>query len=123
MIVYELFIGVVLRRYILRSINGLFIGTAGVPLSSRKKSSLEGIKRVSELGLDAMELEFVYGVRLNKDLAEKVGKIARSYHIVLTVYAPYCINLLLFNNPSVACSSIDRIIESAKIVSYAGAWS
>ncbi|RLG90155.1 MAG: hypothetical protein DRO16_02715, partial [Thermoprotei archaeon] len=111
-----------MRHYILMNINGLFVGTAGVPLSSRKKLSLEGIKRVSELGLDAMELEFVYGVRLNKDLAEKVGEIARSYHVVLTVHAPYYINLLS-NNPSVVRSSINRIIESAKIGYYAGAWS
>ena len=39
----------------------LLFGTAGVPHSSAKGTTVEGIRRVRELGLDCMEIEFVRG--------------------------------------------------------------
>lgn len=49
-------------------------GTAGVPGSSKDRSSVAGIARVRELGLDAMELEFVRGVNMGKETAKQVKK-------------------------------------------------
>jgi deoxyribonuclease-4 len=100
----------------------LYFGTAGVPLSTKKRSTIEGIKRVRELGLDAMELEFVQGVRMGEKLAEKVKKTAVENKVILTVHAPYFINLNS-KDPEKVEASIRRIVESAKIGYLAGAQS
>ena len=43
----------------------LLFGTAGVPNSTAKKNNpVEGVKRIHELGLDCMQLEFAHGVRI-----------------------------------------------------------
>ena len=55
---------------------GLHFGTAGVPFSAADDSSLAGIERIKELGLDALELEFVQGVKMGLDTAAKVREKA-----------------------------------------------
>ena len=54
----------------------LLFGTAGTPISAKGKGSAGGIKRIRELGLDCMELEFVRGVRMKEDTARKIAKVA-----------------------------------------------
>lgn len=49
----------------------LLFGTAGVPLSAKERSTEAGVKRVRELQLDAMEVEFVQGVRMGEEKAQK----------------------------------------------------
>jgi len=100
----------------------LHIGTAGIPLSTPKKSTPEGVKRVAELGLDAMEIEFVRGVRMSEQLALKTREIANEFNILLTVHAPYYVNLLSPDESKVK-ASIKRIIDSARMGYLAGAWS
>jgi deoxyribonuclease-4 len=47
------------------TMNELLFGTAGVPLSTPKPPSSEkGVKRIKELGLGCMELEFVQRVSM-----------------------------------------------------------
>ncbi len=100
----------------------LHFGTAGIPNSTPRKSTVNGIKRIKELGLDAMEIEFVRGIRMSEARAREVREVAESLGVVLTVHAPYYINL---NSPdeSKRRASIDRILESARIGYKAGAWS
>ena len=71
----------------------ILFGTAGVPYSIQKKDSISGIERVKELGLKAMELEFVRGVHMSEKTAEAVGKTAEENDVRLSVHAPYFINL------------------------------
>ncbi len=71
----------------------LVFGTAGIPVSTRPQTTIDGIKRVAELGLGAMEVEFVQGVYLNEEQARQVAGVARSLKIELSVHAPYFINL------------------------------
>jgi deoxyribonuclease-4 len=59
------------------------------PAGSEGKGNLEGIKKVARMGLDCMEVEFTYGVRMRIEEAERVGELARSKGIVLSVHAPY----------------------------------
>ncbi len=106
----------------LRRLSKLHIGTAGVPHSTPKKTTPEGVKRVAELGLDAMEIEFVRGIRMSPSLAQKTREVALEYGVVLTVHAPYYINLLS-NDESKVKASIKRILDSARIGYLAGAWS
>jgi len=63
------------------------------PAGSGGLGNKEGIKRVKEAGLNAMEVEFTYGVRMSKDSAIELGKVAKELKIALSVHAPYYINL------------------------------
>uniref|UniRef100_A0A7C2ZPU7 Xylose isomerase-like TIM barrel domain-containing protein n=1 Tax=Ignisphaera aggregans TaxID=334771 RepID=A0A7C2ZPU7_9CREN len=100
----------------------LYFGTAGIPNSTPKKTTVNGIIRVAELGLDAMELEFVRGIRMSEDMAREVRSTAQQYKVVLTVHAPYYINLNSSDQAKVQ-ASIRRIVESARVGYLAGAWS
>lgn len=92
---------------------GLLFGTAGTPISSNGNDSLSGIKRVKELKLGCMELEFVRGVKMGKETALKVGELARKLDIKLSVHAPYYINLN--GDPDTRSKSRERILNSARI--------
>lgn len=71
----------------------IYLGPAGVPLSSKKHTSVDGIKIVSGFGLQAMECEFVHGVRMSRVAAKEVAEVNKEYGIKLSVHAPYFINL------------------------------
>ncbi len=94
-------------------------GTAGIP-NSCKGNILSALPCIKGLELDALELEFVHGVWLGRELARKVKLRAKSLGVLLTAHAPYYINLL---NPGKAEASRKRIVNSALIASEAGAWS
>ncbi|MEM0044286.1 MAG: TIM barrel protein [Sulfolobales archaeon] len=106
----------------MRRFTRLLFGTAGIPLSTSKKTSQAGIVRVRELGLDAMELEFVRGVKMSMETALEVKKIAEENNVVLTVHAPYYINLNSSDSSKVR-ESAERIIQSARVGFAAGAFS
>ncbi|MBI4835060.1 MAG: TIM barrel protein [Planctomycetes bacterium] len=97
----------------------LLFGTAGVPRSSKEGNTISGIERIKELGLDAMELEFVHGVNLSSQLAEKVREAKERLGIRLTCHAPYFINLNSDEKPKYE-ASIKRIMDSARIGFIAG---
>lgn len=105
-----------------RSLDRVYFGPAGVPHAAKKRSTLEGIKTVRELGLDAMEIEFVRGVRMSESTASKVRELAAELGVVLTVHAPYYINLNSDEESKVEASK-ERIYQSARIGFLAGAWS
>ncbi|MCM1985494.1 TIM barrel protein [Methanococcoides seepicolus] len=98
----------------------LLFGTAGAPLSSKKKGSIEGIKRVREIGLDCMELEFVRGVRMKEETAANVRQTAEEENVALSVHAPYYINLNSAEAEKIE-ASIERIYQSARIGALCGA--
>ena len=98
----------------------ILFGTAGVPYSTQKKDSISGIERVKELGLKAMELEFVRGVHMSEKTAEAVGKTAEENDVRLSVHAPYFINLNSEENKKIEASK-KRIWDSVKVGEIAGA--
>lgn len=100
----------------------LLFGTAGVPLSSKDRSTLGGVKEVRRLGLDAMEIEFVRGVKMSVELAREVGKVAKESEVTLTAHAPYYINLLSSEEEKLR-ASIQRIIDTARITHEACGYS
>lgn len=103
-------------------IDRLRFGTAGIPLSTPKPSTITGIQRVRELGLDAMELEFVRGVNISPEMAKKIKYVARKHDVLLTAHAPYYINLNAAEKSKVEASK-KRIIQSAERLHEAGGWS
>ncbi|HHY09181.1 MAG TPA: TIM barrel protein [Firmicutes bacterium] len=98
----------------------LRIGTAGIPVSAKPRSSLNGIKRLNELGLNHMELEFVRGVRMGEKTALAIREAAEKNDVSLTVHAPYYINLNS-KEPEKIEASKERILQAARIGEMAGA--
>ncbi|MEL4305942.1 TIM barrel protein [Methanococcoides sp. LMO-2] len=98
----------------------LLFGTAGTPLSAKKRGSVEGIQRIRELGLGCMELEFVRGVRMKEGMAERVRATAEEEGVALSVHAPYYINLNSAEDEKID-ASIERIYQSARIGALCGA--
>lgn len=99
---------------------GLLFGPAGIPIQTKKRDTIEGIKTVRKLGLDAMELEFVQGVKMSESKAKEVRRVAENEGVTLTVHAPYWINLNT-DDPVKYKKSINHIINSARIGYLAGA--
>lgn len=98
----------------------LLFGTGGTPHSSKEKSSTGGIKRIAELGLDCMELEFVRGVHMTKETALQVAETAKKLHVRLTAHAPYFINLHTSDLEKIEGSKY-HIIQTARIATLCGA--
>jgi len=92
------------------------LGPAGLPttLDSKRKNTIEGIKEVKNLGLNAMEIEFVRSIYLNETQAKEVGKVAKELDVKLSVHAPYFINLLS-EKEDVVKTSKQRIIQCLKL--------
>ena len=63
------------------------------PAGSGGLGNLKGVQKVAEMGLDCMEVAFTYGVRMALDTAQAVGALAKENGIILSVHAPYYINL------------------------------
>jgi deoxyribonuclease-4 len=97
----------------------LLFGTAGTPNSSRRNESISGIRRVHELGLGCMELEFVRGVKMGEKTANTVSRAAKELDIRLSVHAPYYINLNA--EGEILAKSKERILKSARLGSICGA--
>jgi len=72
---------------------GLLFGTAGVPQSTPGTSTLAGIRQISRLELDCMEIEFVKGMKMGSDLAKKIREEATTKNVKLSIHAPYYVNL------------------------------
>jgi deoxyribonuclease-4 len=100
--------------------NELFFGTAGAPRNPANLSTVEGIKRVAELGLDCLEVEFVEGVRMGKETAKQVSVVAANRNIRLSVHAPYFINLNAREAEKIQASQL-RLIQSARVGAQCGA--
>ncbi len=99
---------------------GLIFGTAGAPHSAETPSTIDGIRRIAELGLGCMEIEFVRGVRMGQDGARLVGETAAGEGVRLSAHAPYYMN---FNahEPEKIRASQERLLQTARIASICGA--
>ena len=103
------------------SFDKLLFGTAGVPNSTVKKNSpVEGVRKIHELGLDCMQLEFAHGVRMKEEVSSALRKVSYELNIPLTSHGPYYINLNAREQDKID-SSVERIIQTAKISDLCGA--
>ncbi len=102
--------------------SGLLFGTAGNPHSARLPTTVSGIERIAELGLDCMELEFVQGVRMGEPTARQVAEVAAREGVRLSAHAPYYLN---FNarEPEKVTASQGRLLQTARIAALCGAQS
>ena len=90
------------------------------PAGSGGLGNLEGVRKVARMGLDCMEVEFTYGVRMSVDDARKVGALAQEKDIILSVHAPYYINLASDEKDKLAASK-KRLIDSCERAHALGA--
>jgi len=98
----------------------LLFGTGGTPHSSRTPSTIDGIKRIAELGLGCMEIEFVQGVKMGEAGARLVAETAAREGVKLSAHGPYFINLNA-REPEKVIASQERILQTARIASICGA--
>lgn len=89
----------------------LCLGPAGIPLECKKCDTIKGVEKVAELGLNAMEVEFVRGVNLSREKAKELGKIAQELDVELSIHAPYYINLASEDKEKIK-ASMKRILDS-----------
>ena len=88
-------------------------GTSGI-------GYVEGLNKCRELGLEALEVEFTYGVRMSNQEAKEIGLLAKKNNVSLSVHGPYYINLASLDKKKVA-ASIKRIMDSCERAHYLGA--
>ncbi len=98
----------------------IYLGPAGIPITAKDKSTIGGIRRVAELGLNAMEVEFVRGVTMSKEMAKRVGEEAKRLGVRLSVHCPYFINLCSTEKSKLEASK-KRILLSADRAGAMGA--
>ncbi|MDT7869428.1 MAG: deoxyribonuclease IV [Thermoproteus sp.] len=100
----------------------VWLGPAGIPKYVRRaRDTVEGIRAVKELGLNAMEVEFVQGVRMGAEAASRAGEVARELGVKLSVHAPYFINLCSEEAEKVE-ASMKRLWDSIDRAHRMGAW-
>lgn len=70
-------------------------GTVGSPKSTPVKpgGSVGAVKRIAELGLDALELGWVQSVRVSEETCAAIRQTAEEWNVAISVHAPYFINL------------------------------
>jgi deoxyribonuclease-4 len=90
------------------------------PAGSDGMGNIEGVKKVARMGLDCMEVEFTYGVRMSVDDARKIGALAEEKGIILSVHAPYYINLASDDKAKIIASK-KRILDSCERAHALGA--
>lgn len=95
---------------------GLLFGTGGTPHSAKTNTTIDGIRRVAELGLGCMEIEFVQGVRMGEAGARLVAEIATKEGVKLSAHGPYFINLNA-HEPEKIKASQSRMLQTARIAS------
>jgi deoxyribonuclease-4 len=95
----------------------VWIGPAGTP-TTVNTGTIDGIREVERLGLNANEVQFSHGVLMSVDTAKEVKKVSSKVH--LSIHAPYYINLLSTESKKVKASR-KRILDSAERAHHMGA--
>lgn len=82
-------------------------------------STLDGIQKLPELGLQTMEVQFSHGIGMGIPLAKRIGEEAKKLGIELSVHAPYYINLAS-KEPEKIRASKKRILDSCERMHHMG---
>ncbi len=98
----------------------LLFGTAGVPRSSKNSATVSGLETLHKLKLDCLEIEFVQRVSIGEITAKKVKEKADQLGILLSIHAPYYINLNS-HDPTKRAASRERLKDAAKAGKLVGA--
>lgn len=106
-----------------KDVNPLF-GVAGFPVnffeSEYRKSRDNIFKWLEGLNLDILELQCTYGVRMGDEQALRYKSLAEENNIILTIHAPYYVNLGSKKSQTVM-NSKKEIIKAFKLANLIGA--
>ncbi|MEM1950598.1 MAG: TIM barrel protein [Candidatus Nitrosocaldus sp.] len=83
----------------------VYIGTQGFPATARGHGIEAAMRRIYELGLNALEVDFAHGIYLSIKESKDLGRLADELGIRLSIHAPYYINL---------CSEDEDVIMRSK---------
>lgn len=126
-------------RVIKKSLQGLFFigicyytemksnkplfGVAGFPVNffntPYKKNRDNIFKWLNDLDLNILELQCTYGIRMGEDQALRYKKLAKENNIILTIHAPYYVNLGSKKLETVK-NSKNEIIKAFKLAKLIG---
>jgi deoxyribonuclease-4 len=99
----------------------LQFAVAGAPLSTPSPGgTVAGLKRAHDLGITAMELEWVQNVPSDPARMDEIRKTAEQYKMTLTVHAPYYVNLNSQDSAKLK-ASVARILHALTQAERAGA--
>lgn len=84
------------------------------------KSSVQMPKWLKDMGLSAYEYQCNKGVRIGKELAQKIGEEAREHNIALSIHAPYFISMAS-PDPVKRQNSKRYVLESLQAAKWMGA--
>jgi len=97
----------------------VYLGPAGIPTTCLGNTE-KGVREIADLGLNAMEMQFTYGVNLSLASAKAIGLVAKENGIRLSIHAPYYINLCQQDAIKLARSK-RNVYESAERAEALGA--
>ena len=94
------------------------IGPAGIPLSCKERTNIDGIIYTRCLGLSAIEIRFARGF-ISEEEAKELKKVAKKAGIEMNVHAPYYINLA--GDKRNVEMSREKIMKSLRLAHLMGA--
>jgi deoxyribonuclease IV len=96
-------------------------GTVGSPLATPRNpgGSVGGIRYSASIGLNALELAWVNGVRVSEATCAAIKQAARENNVALSVHAPYYINLHCDTDKWASCRKY--LYDAAHFGNLAGA--
>ena len=98
-------------------------GPAGNPdafYDAGHKASVEMPAWLASVGLDAYEYQCSRGVTIREETARAIGEAARRHGVMLSVHAPYYINLPT-EDPTIAANTTRHILKSLEAARWLGA--
>jgi len=93
----------------------IYLGPAGVG-----GETLQGLQHIKDVGLNAVEIEFVRQVYMTNEVAKQAGALIKKLKLKTSIHAPYFINLASEEKPKIH-ASINRILQSCERGHYLGA--
>lgn len=95
-------------------------GPAGRPIGYKGKTE-QVCDYINEIGLNAFEYQATYGVRISKQSGLKLKDNAKENNVLVSMHAPYYINLCSQKDETVK-KSIERLVQSAKAADWLNAY-
>jgi len=83
-------------------------------------SGEEGFRKIKESGLDAVEIEFTYGIWMTPTQAKKIRELNKKLNLKLSIHSPYYINLNSKEKAKIEASK-KRILKCCEIGDLVGA--
>lgn len=96
-------------------------GPAGYPTVGSKSDPEKSLQYTHDLGLNALEVEFVRGVRISEERAKAIGRCARDLDIRLSCHAPYFVSFNSDNSETVD-KSVQWVTDTAVAAHNLGAY-